>query len=38
MDSIVTNIINQIKERAEVGEKKYGTNLDRKDLSTIEWI
>lgn len=38
MDSIVTNIINQIKERSEVGQKKYGTNLDRKDLSTIEWV
>ena len=21
-----------------MGEAKYGTNLDRKDLSTLEWI
>ena len=37
-DSIVDSIINQFKERSEVGIKKYGTTLDRNDLSTLEWI
>lgn len=38
MDSIVTKIINRFKIRAEAGNKKYGTDLDRKDLNTLEWI
>jgi hypothetical protein len=38
MDSIVENIINRFKRRAEFGELKYGTNLDRKDLSILDWI
>jgi hypothetical protein len=38
VDSIVTSIINKFTERAVMGEAKYGTNLDRKDLSTLEWI
>ena len=38
MDSIVTKIIDRFKTRAEMGNKKYGTDLDRKDLNTLEWI
>ena len=38
MDSIVTSVINQFTERAEFGEKKYGVNLDREDLSFKEWV
>ena len=37
-DSIVNNVIESFIERSNVGFKKYGTNLDRKDLSTLEWI
>ena len=37
-DSIVESVINQFKERSEVGIKKYGTTLDRNDLTTLEWI
>jgi len=37
-DSIVKNVVESFKERSEVGFKKYGTNLDRKDLSFLEWI
>jgi hypothetical protein len=37
-DSIVNSVIQSFKERSEVGFKKYGTNLDRKDLSALEWI
>ena len=38
MDSIVKSIINQFTTRAEVGETKYGVNMDRDDLSFPEWI
>ena len=37
-DSIVESVVNQFKERSEVGIKKYGTTLDRKDLTTLDWI
>lgn len=37
-DSIVESVVKQFKERSEVGITKYGTTLDRKDLSTLEWI
>jgi hypothetical protein len=38
LDSVVTAVINSFKQRAEFGQKKYGTNLDRTDLSVLEWI
>ena len=38
MDSIVKSIINQFTTRAEVGETKYGVNMDRNDLSFPEWV
>ena len=38
MDSIVTSVIEQFTKRAEFGEKKYGVNMDRDDLSYKEWI
>jgi hypothetical protein len=37
-DSIVESVINQFKQRSEIGIKKYNTTLDRNDLSTLEWI
>ena len=37
-DSVVFSVIKQFKQRADFGMKKYGTNLDRKDLSVLEWI
>jgi hypothetical protein len=37
-DSVVTSVISAFQKRAEVGKKKYGTDLDRKDLSTLQWI
>ena len=37
-DSIVESVINQFKQRSEVGINKYGTTLDRNDLNTLEWI
>ena len=38
MDSIVTSVIEQFKTRSEFGEKKYGVNMDRDDLSVKEWV
>ena len=38
MDSIVTSIIKQFEERSEAGKTKYGTDLDRTDLSLLEWV
>jgi hypothetical protein len=37
-DSVVTSVILKFQQRAEIGKKKYGTDLDRKDLSVLEWI
>jgi hypothetical protein len=37
-DQIVESVINQFKQRSEIGIAKYGTTLERKDLSTLEWI
>lgn len=38
LDSVVTSVIDQFAQRSIVGQKKYGTDLDRKDLTTLEWI
>jgi hypothetical protein len=37
-DTVVTAIIQKFKDRARVGRAKYGTDLDRKDLSVRDWI
>jgi len=37
-DPIVESVINQFKTRSEVGIKKYGTTLERNDLSTLDWL
>lgn len=37
-DSVVDSIIDQFVERASFGKQKYGTDLDREDLSVLEWI
>jgi hypothetical protein len=38
MDSIVASIIKQFEERSVKGKEKYGTDLDRTDLSLLDWI
>lgn len=38
MDSIVVSIIKQFEDRSTAGKKKYGTDLDRQDLSLLDWI
>ena len=37
-DSVVNSIIDKFKQRSETGIKKYGTTLDRNDLSLDEWL
>jgi len=37
-DSIVESVIDQFKDRSNVGIKKYGTTLDRDDLTMLEWL
>jgi hypothetical protein len=37
-DSVVENVINRLKDRARIGFEKYGTDLDRNDLITEQWI
>ena len=31
-------IIAKFQVRSEIGKKKYGTDLDRTDLSALDWI
>ena len=38
LDSIVTSIIRQFEERSAKGKAKYGVDLDRTDLTLLEWI
>ena len=37
-DSVVDSIIDKFIERATVGKAKYGTDLDRNDLSLEDWL
>jgi hypothetical protein len=37
-DSIVNSVVKKFLSRSEIGIKKYGTTLDRDDLSTVDWI
>jgi hypothetical protein len=37
-DSCVKTVIEKFIDRSDIGMKKYGTNLDRKDLSLLDWI
>lgn len=37
-DTIVESVIEQFKQRSEVGINKYGVTLDRTDLSHLQWM
>ena len=37
-DSVVMSVIKQFKGRADFGMQKYVTNMDRRDLSVLDWI
>ena len=38
LDNILKKVIRKYSERAAAGQKKYGTNLNRQDLLTVEWV
>lgn len=38
MDSILTRLIKDYEERAKAGLAKYGTDLDRTDLTSLDWL
>lgn len=37
-DSVVDSIVDKFIDRSRVGKLKYGTDLDRQDLSLCEWL
>jgi hypothetical protein len=37
-DSVVTSVISQFLARSKKGKEKYGVDLDRTDLTLLEWI
>ncbi len=37
-DSVVNSVISQFVERSRIGLEKYGTTLDRTDLSLLDWV
>ena len=38
VDSVVGSVISKFLERSRIGKEKYGTDLDRTDLSLYDWI
>lgn len=38
VDSVVESVVKKFKDRSAVGIKKYGTTLDRNDLTKDQWI
>jgi hypothetical protein len=38
MSSIENKVCIKILDRAEIGEIKYNTTMDRSDLSEVEWL
>jgi hypothetical protein len=37
-DKIVESVVNSFLTRSAVGIEKYGTTLNRTDLSSLDWI
>ena len=38
MSQITDSIINDLKQRSETGFAKYGTTMDRNDLTRKQWL
>lgn len=38
VDSIVRAVLDKFIARSKFGKEKYGTDLDRTDLATLDWI
>jgi len=37
-DSVVDSVVESFVSRSKAGQAKYGTTMDRNDLTPIEWI
>jgi hypothetical protein len=37
-DSIVNSVVDKYQQRSDIGQKKYGTSLDRGDLNIVQWL
>lgn len=37
-DSVVNDVVNKYKDRANTGLEKYNTTLDREDLTELQWL
>ena len=37
-DSVVESIVNKFIHRSKLGQAKYGTTLDRNDLTPEQWL
>jgi len=38
VDKYVESVREKFKQRAEVGARKYGTTLERTDLTSLDWL
>jgi hypothetical protein len=38
MSKVEEKVIDKIRQRAELGRKKYGTTMEREDLAPGEWL
>lgn len=38
MSKIEERVIDKIRERADIGESKYGVTMERTDLTRVEWL
>jgi hypothetical protein len=37
-DAITDAVVVQLRTRAEAGKKKYGTTMERDDLTLMQWL
>ena len=37
-DRVVESVIDQLRTRAEKGKEKYGTTMERDDLTLMQWL
>lgn len=37
-DTIVNSVVEAFLTRSKIGKEKYGTTLDREDLTPLEWL
>lgn len=37
-DKYVARVVHKLIMRSEIGQKKYGTTLERKDFDIVDWL